>query len=150
MGEPGQLNTFSDLDAPGLEPISLRHLLLRGACVGHRGSVVGLDRRFRDCHCEDGDDTEMQIENPRKPKGDVHCCMKLIGAKWQKWLDNIILYQTKDPASSSPRGCGGTYVVVGPMLWRLERLHFGYKAGVVGPMLRRLERPHSRYKFNDC
>jgi hypothetical protein len=59
VGEPGQPNTVFDLDAPGLEPISLRHLLLRGACIEHRGSVVGLDRRLRGCHCEDGGDVEM-------------------------------------------------------------------------------------------
>lgn len=62
MREPGQPNTVFRLDAPGLEPIRLRHLLLGGACVGHRGSVIGLDRRLRDWHCEDGGDGEMQIE----------------------------------------------------------------------------------------
>jgi hypothetical protein len=147
MRELGQPNTIFDLDASGLEPIKLRHLLLRGACVGHRRSVVGLHRRVCDCHCEDGYDGEIQVEKSEKPKGDVHCCMKQMKANWQIYLDAIIPYSTKGPTSLHED-------LAAALLWRLIPSHSGHMfdvtvshAGMVGPIFQRLGPPYCRCIF---
>lgn len=149
MREPGQPNTIFDIDASRLEPIKLRHLLLRGACVGHRGPVVGLHRRVRNCHCENEDDDEMQIGKSEKAQ---RGCALLYEANRDQLADVFgryytLLNQRAHIFFSMRVGrtlyCGGLYRrlpdICSMLCYR--------RAGIVGPILRRLGQPHPGYIF---